>query len=1158
MTFIQLHAHSAYSLLEGAITTEDLIDRAVDQQMPALAITDTNNLFGALEFAEKARKAGVQPIIGAQLDVGLGENDGTAFGAKSQNGNSNPGRRIRADQLVLLAQNETGYKNLMWLASAPYLARGDGDAMPLTHAQFEDRTEGLICLSGGLRGPLANALRKSAEQAETMCKKLTALFPGRFYIELQRHGMVDEQQLEPALLDLAYAHNIPIVATNDVYFAREETYEAHDALLCIAEGRYVVEQDRRRETSQHYFKSADEMAALFSDLPEAIENTAIIAKRCAFAPQKVEPILPPFPHEGGQSEHELLREQAHAGLAVRLAQHAIPPEDHAAYAARLEFELDVIIQMGFAGYFLIVADFIRWAKTHDIPVGPGRGSGAGSVAAWALTITDLNPIQFGLLFERFLNPERVSMPDFDIDFCQERRDEVIAYVRQKYGNERVAHIITYGKLQARAVLRDVGRVLQIPYPVVDRICKMVPNNPAAPVTLQEAIDGEPLLQQARGEDENIARLMDYALQLEGLYRHASTHAAGVVIGDKPLIERVPLYKDPRSDALVTQFNMKEVENSGLVKFDFLGLKTLTALHHTLILLRQRGVNLDLDQIPFSDDPTFAMLARGEASGVFQLESSGMRDTLRRMKPNRFEDIIALVALYRPGPMDNIPKYISVKNGEEAPDYLHPTLEPILRETYGIMIYQEQVMQVAQVLAGYTLGAADLLRRAMGKKIQSEMDAQQKDFVAGAMEKGVGADHAKMIFEQVSKFAGYGFNKSHAAAYALIAWQTAYLKAHYPVEFMAALMTLDLGDTDKLSKFRQELQRLNITLLPPDINKSEATFAVEALPDSALAIRYALGAIKGVGLESMRAMVADRTSSGRFNDLADIVRRGIAHGMNKKQWEALAAAGAFDSVSPHKSQDRAAAHAAADILLKYAQAMRADALSGQGNLFGEEISLAPPPLPDTKPWPVLEALQQEFGAIGFYLSAHPLDSFARVLTRLNITRYAALADTLARARTSRVKLAGVVVGVTMKTAKSGNRFAFVQMSDASGVYEVMVFAEMLLRHRDLLGAGKTLMLTVDAQAQEDGYRLTVQGVDLLEAAAGDVADGVMISLSSDKPLPELKTMVTSLPPGKGEIFLVLFLPDGSRAEMQLPGRYRIPPAQRHAISHLSGVVGVEEV
>jgi len=1145
--FIHLHNHSAYSLLEGAIAVENLVDLAVDHQMPAVAITDTNNLFGALEFAEKARKAGVQPIIGAQLDVSILPQDLDGFAR------SNSNRDARLEQLVFLVQNETGYKNLMALASLPYLERGDADSRPLTLDQIRNHAEGLICLSGGIRGPLVRAVKKSLQQGEEILKFMASVFSGRFYIEIQRHGIAEESRMENALLDLAYMHNIPIVATNDVYFAHEETYEAHDALLCIAGGRYVVEQDRRRETAQHYFKSPAQMAELFSDLPEAIENSLLIAQRCVYAPRKSEPTLPPFPHASGIEEPELLRAQAREGLFARFKQHNMPPEEHAAYQSRLEFELDVIIQMGFAGYFLIVADFIQWAKGQNIPVGPGRGSGAGSVASWALTITDLNPIQFGLLFERFLNPERVSMPDFDIDFCQERRDEVIEYVRRKYGNERVAHIITFGKLQARAVLRDVGRVLQIPYPVVDRICKMVPNNPAAPVTLQEAIDGEPLLQQQRNEDENIARLINYALQLEGLYRHASTHAAGVVIGDRPLLERIPLYKDPRSDALVTQFSMKDVENSGLVKFDFLGLKTLTVIQYTLAYMKQRGVDLRLEDIPFSDDKTFAMLARGEASGVFQLESSGMRDTLRRLRPNRFEDIIALVALYRPGPMDNIPKYIAVKNGDEKPDYLHPTLEPILRETYGVMIYQEQVMQVAQVLAGYSLGSADLLRRAMGKKIRAEMEAQEKDFIAGAMAGGVGADHAKMIFQQVDKFAGYGFNKSHAAAYALIAWQTAYLKAHYPVEFMAALMTLDLGDTDKLAKFRQELQRLNIRLLPPDINKSAADFAVESLPDGTLAIRYALGAVKGVGFDAMKNMVVDRATNGNFMDIADVARRGIAHGMSKKQWEALSAAGAFDSITSNRS----ASLAASDILLKYAQIVRAEQMSGQGNLFGEAVTMQAPSVPDVRPWSMLQALQQEFNAIGFYLSAHPLDSFSRVLKRLNIVRYTDLGDMLARARTSRVKLAGVVMSVTLKTAKSGNRFAFVQLSDASGVYEVMIFAETLVRHRDILVAGKTLMLTVDAQANDDGYRLTVQDINLLEAAASDVADGLVISVASEKSLSGLQEILKTLPPGRGEIFLVLFS-GGMRFEMQLPNRFRILPAQRHAIALLGGISGVEEI
>jgi DNA polymerase III subunit alpha len=733
---------------------------------------------------------------------------------------------------VLLVQDEAGYRNLMKLVSKSFLETPTGELPQIAFADLEAHNAGLLCFTGGPAGPVGRLLLESQRDAATaLMKRLAELFPGRLYVELMRHGLNAERRIEGALLELAYAQDLPLVATNDCFFANEAMYEAHDALLCIAEGTYVVEEKRRRLTPEHRFKSAAEMRALFADLPEAVDNTVQIARRCAYFPEKIAPILPPYDTGEGRDEASELRVQAMAGLDRRLPVHVFTPEmDEAAreaaakpYRERLDFELNVINQMGFPGYFLIVADFIQWAKDEGIPVGPGRGSGAGSVVAWALTITDLDPLRWNLLFERFLNPERVSMPDFDIDFCQERRDEVIRYVQRKYGTDKVAQIITFGKLQARAVLRDVGRVLQLPYGQVDRICKLVPNNPANPVTLAQAIEGEPELQRQRDEDQTVGQMISMGLKLEGLYRHASTHAAGVVIGDRPLDELVPLYRDPRSDMPVTQFNMKYVESAGLVKFDFLGLKTLSVLAMAERLIRARGVEIDLATIPLEDAKTFKMLSRGDATGVFQLESSGMRDVLRKLQPDRFEDIIAVVALYRPGPMDNIPSYINRKHGKEAPDYLYPSLETILNETYGIMIYQEQVMQIAQVLSGYSLGSADLLRRAMGKKIKEEMDDQRKLFVDGAVERGVPANKASDIFDQVAKFAGYGFNKSHAAAYALVAYQTAYLKANHPVEFLAASMTFDMGNTDKLNVFRQELQRLDIALLPLDINRSEVVF-----------------------------------------------------------------------------------------------------------------------------------------------------------------------------------------------------------------------------------------------------------------------------------------------------------------------------------------------
>src|SRR5881275_615827 len=964
--FIHLRVHSAYSLSAGAIKTKELVQLCRGEAMPAVAITDSGNLFGALEFATACSEAGIQPIIGCE--IALAPNGGGRNG-RAGNGNGQahaPNGHGERDRIVLLVQSEAGYRNLLSLVSRAFLDGEAGGEPSVALADLANESDGLICLAGGAGGPVGRPLAEGqAEAAEAALLTLKDIFPGRLYIEVQRHGLPEELRSEAGLVDLAYAHDLPLVATNDAYFPDRDYYEAHDALLCIAEGRAVADDDRRRLTPEHYFRPAAEMRALFVDLPEACDNTLVIARRCAFIPQSQRPIMPAFPTADGADEETALRAAARAGLDIRLAGAGIDEAAAPPYRERLEFELDMIARTGFAGYFLIVADFIQWAKRQGIPVGPGRGSGAGSVVAWALTITDLDPLRFGLLFERFLNPERVSMPDFDIDFCQDRRDEVIRHVQEKYGRDRVAQIITFGKLQARAVLRDVGRVLEMPYGQVDRICKLVPNNPANPVSLQQAIASEPQLQAARDSDEAVARLLTTALRLEGLYRHASTHAAGVVISDRPLRELVPLYRDPRSDMPVTQFNMKWVELAGLVKFDFLGLKTLTVLARCLDLLAARGIDLDLANLPFDDRPAYELLARGDTVGVFQVEGAGVRDMLKKLRPDRFEDIIAVVSLYRPGPMENIPRYIAVKHGEEKPDYLHPALEEILKETHGIMIYQEQVMQIAQVLAGYTLGGADLLRRAMGKKIQSEMDAQRKTFVEGAVARGVAPGKAEQIFDQMAKFAGYGFNKSHAAAYALVAYQTAYLKANYPVEFLAASMTLDLGNTDKLNHFRQELDRLGVALLPPDINRSDVTFAVETDPKTGKpAIRYALAAVKGVGAQAMRDLVAERAAHGPYKDLFDFARRLDTKSFNRRQFENLVKAGAFECLNPNRAQS----FATADLLLREASRTAEERQDGQHTLFGQadfaDMGFAArPALPVIPDWPPVERLQFEFEAIG---------------------------------------------------------------------------------------------------------------------------------------------------------------------------------------------------
>ncbi|HEX3882520.1 MAG TPA: DNA polymerase III subunit alpha [Stellaceae bacterium] len=1146
--FIHLRVHTAYSLSQGAIKVKELVGLCKANKMPAVAITDTGNLFGALEFATLCAEAGVQPIIGCE--IALAPREG-GEGARNTRGPSEP------ERLVLLVQSETGYRNLLQLVTHSYLG-GEATADPaVTLDELAAASEGLLCVGGGATGPLGRLVAEGQDEAsEALALALKAAFPGRLYIELSRHGMPDEVRAEAGLIDLAYRHDLPLVATNDCHFPTRDYYEAHDALLCIAQGTVVADSNRRRLTQDHFFRPAAEMRQLFADLPEACDNTLTIARRCAYIPQARKPILPAFPTVDGMDEEGTLRDAAQNGLAARLAAAGVAEEACVPYRERLEFELKVIISMGFAGYFLIVADFIQWAKRQGIPVGPGRGSGAGSVVAWALTITDVDPLRFNLIFERFLNPERVSMPDFDVDFCQERRDEVIRYVQQKYGRDRVAQIITFGKLQARAVLRDVGRVLGMPYGQIDRLCKLVPNNPAHPVTLGEAIAGEPLLQQQRDEDEQVGRLIAIALKLEGLYRHASTHAAGVVIGDRPLSELVPLYRDPRSDMPVTQFNMKWVELAGLVKFDFLGLKTLDVLEKAVELIAARGVDLDLNRLPLDDERTYALIARGDTSGVFQLESTGMRDSLRKLKPNRFEDIIAMNALYRPGPMDSIPNYIRCKNGEEKVHYPHPMLEPILKDTFGVFTYQEQVMQAAQLMADYSLGGADLLRRAMGKKIKSEMVAQRANFVTGAGKKGIDDQKANFVFDLMEKFSGYGFNKSHSAPYALVAYQTAYLKANHPVEFLAASMTLDLGNTDKLNQLRQEADRLGIKLLPPDINRSGAEFTVEPDPKTEKpAIRYALAAVKGVGAQAMSDLVRERDANGRFKDLFDFSRRLDARSFNRRQFENLAKAGAFECLNPNRAQT----FAAAETLLRQASRAAEERDSRQESLFGGVDSgfAARPSLPVVADWPPVERLQFEFDAIGFYLSSHPLDPYGKSLERAGVLRYGDLPAALAAGGSSRFRLAGIVVGKRERTSARGNRYAFVQLSDTTGMFEVTIFSEVLSGTRQLLDGSQPLIMTVDVRHDDESLRLTVQKIEPLDTVVANAVAGLRIFVGEAGALPRLKTLFGPEQSGRGRVTLVLDLPR-SEVEITLPGGFRVDPRFRAAVKSLPGVVDVHDI
>ena len=1146
--FVHLRVRSAFSLLESTVRLKDLVARCRELEMPAVAVTDSANLFAAMAFGEAARAQGVQPILGCALPL-----------AAAAEGHRPGGRPTAPEPLVLLVKDEEGWRNLMALVSAAHLAATEG-RVETTLDDLTRHGRGLIALTGGPDGPVGAALaRGDRAGAERLVLELARLFPDRLYVELQRHGLPEEARIEPALLELAFAHGLPLLATNDVRFLDEAHYEAHEVLLAIAEGRTVQEEDRRRVTVEHRLKSAAEMRALFADLPEACDNTLVVARRCAFMAPERKPILPSF----AADEAAELERLAAEGLERRLAREVFRPEMDAEaraaaaapYRERLAYECSVITEMRFSGYFLIVSDFIRWAKSRGIPVGPGRGSGAGSLVAWALEITDLDPLRFGLLFERFLNPERVSMPDFDIDFCEERRDEVIAYVRDRYGADRVAQIITFGTLQARAALRDVGRALGLPFGLVDRICKLVPVNPANPVSLAQARELEPRLGQAMAEDPKVARMVELAMALEGLPRHASTHAAGVVIGDRPLVELVPLYRDPRAAMPATQFNMKDVEKAGLVKFDFLGLSTLTLLTRAERLVAEAtGQPFSLADLPLDDRATFELLGRGETLGVFQLESGGMRDALRRLQPDRFEDIVAMNALYRPGPMSNIPRYIAVKHGQEDPAYLHPALEPILAETNGVIVYQEQVMELARQLAGYSLGGADLLRRAMGKKIKAEMDAQRATFIEGAVARGVDAARAEAIFEAVAKFASYGFNKSHAVAYALLAYRTAWLKANRPHEFYAAAMGVEIANHDKLAAFRQEMARRGLALLPPDVDRSEVGFAVERRADGSVAVRFALAAIRGVGEQAMAALVAERRRGGGFADLLDLVDRVGTRGLNRRVLEALVQAGALDRLDPCRRR----LFEAIEPALRWAQAAAEARASGQASLFGGGEALLPPrpALPELADWPAAERLQREFQTLGFFLSAHPLDAYAPALARLGVVPLAGLAERLEGGGRERVLLAGVPIGRQERVSERG-RWAFVLLSDPSGQLEVTLYAELLGEARELLDAHTPVLVEADARLEEGALRVVAQRVEALAARLAAQPQGLVeIRLAEAAAAAGLAPLLAGEERGAR---VRLVVPCGAEeVVLALPPAFALSFARRPDVARLPGVRGLREL
>jgi len=1123
---------SSFTMLEGAMEPKTIAERSAKLGFPAVALTDRNGLYGAMPFSDACFAKGVQPIIGAMVSVARPEEIGGVGGL---------------DWLVLLAKDDQGYANLCKLVSSAHLDRPKEEEPHVPFARLDGLSDGLIALTAGAEGALARLLEEGQrDKAEAYLDRLQALFPDRLYIELIRRHEPVEEAAEEAVIDLAYARDLPLVATNPAAYADPSFHAAHDAMLCIAHSVYVESVERISSSAEAWLKDGAAMTELFADLPEAIANTSVIAQRCAVAAPQRKPILPRLSND----EDEQLRRDARVGLELRLADRNA--DERAPYFERLEFELDVITGMGFAGYFLIVADFIKWAKANDIPVGPGRGSGAGSVVAWALTITDLDPIALNLLFERFLNPERVSMPDFDIDFCETHRDKVIQYVQAKYGRDRVAQIITFGRLKARAVLKDTGRVLQMSYGQVDRLAKLIPNHPTDPWTLERSLNGVSELAAEYKGDADVKRLFDLAMKLEGLPRHASTHAAGVVIGDRPLDELVPLYSDPRSDMPVTQFDMKYVEAAGLVKFDFLGLKTLSVLKEGQRLLAEQGIEVDFASLPWDDPAVYELLQRGDTVGVFQLESEGMRRTLAGVRPTGFGDIIALVALYRPGPMDNIPMFGDRKNARAELAYPHPLLEGILAETYGIFVYQEQVMQAAQVLAGYSLGEADLLRRAMGKKIQSEMDAQRAGFVEGCGRNGIPAPKANELFDTIDKFAGYGFNKSHAAGYALIAYQTAWLKAHHRAEFYAASMSFDMTQTDKLSIFVEDMRRGGLDCLPPDINASHAHFTVE---DGT--VRYALGALKGVGEKAMEALVEERTRGGPFASLEDFAVRIDPRLLNRRQLESLAGAGAFDSLKP----DRAGVYAAAETILAHAASAHDQRESGQAALFGATAAELPPiRLPRDVEWTQAQRMAAERDSYGFYFSAHPVDAARHLLAAHKVRTFAELAEVrIAEGERAGATMAALVESVRWRVSARGRRYMIASLSDRSGQFEATVFDDepsAALETAAKAGGCGLLTVELDRRAGDDAPRVTVKRFQPLEALAQKTRLQLTVRVDNAAVIERIARELAEARGGNGLVRLIVPISGGGEAVVVAGRDFALDGEIASRIERIAGEGNVE--
>ena len=1082
--FIHLRVHTAYSLCEGAVKIADLIKQCETYRFPAVAMTDTNNMFGVLEFSIKCKEHGIQPIIGSTIDCNI--------------------HNIIAP-LTYICKSERGYKNLMKLMTA-YYSHINVEKRHITIKDLSQHYEDLILLSGsglGVSGQLF--INGEKDLAVNTLDNLQNIFKDNFYIELSRCNEKHENITEEFFVNYAIDNNIPIVATNEVFFLNKSMHIAHDALLCIADGTYISVNDRRKVSEEHYLKSSEEMYEIFSDIPEAVPNTYIIAQKCHFMPEKKKPMLPKFiDGDLSISEDDILENKARQGLLAKLKivrQYKCNinkdfEEVKKIYTSRFEYELKVIKSMGFSGYFLIVSDFVKWSKDNDIPVGPGRGSGAGSIIAWCIHITELDPIKYTLLFERFLNPERVSMPDFDIDFCQYRRDETIEYVQSKYGKNRVAHIIALGKLQARNVVRDVGRVLQMSYNQVDKITKLVPQNPVHPIDLTQAIEMEPKLKELMENDTQVKFLLNTALQLEGLYRHASMHAAGIVIGNEDIDELVPIYSDGETPMAITQFNMKYVEMAGLVKFDFLGLKTLTVIQYAVNSIKKyKNIEIDISNIDMEDKKTFELLCSVDVTGVFQLESSGIKDVIKKLQPDNIEDIIALISLYRPGPMDNIPVYLARKHGEEKVKYLHPLLEPILKPTYGVMIYQEQVMQIAQVMGGYSLAGADLLRRAMGKKIKEEMEKNKSIFEEGAIKRGIDAKIASEVFDTMAKFASYGFNRSHAAAYGVISYQTAYLKANFRLEFYIASLNLDIDKTDKVSIFIQDAKQSGIKILPLDINKSEDVF----IEEGENSIRYALGALKGSSSVLMQNIVKERKLHGDYKDIFDFFNRvNGMQGVNSRQAEILTLSGAFDSIHDNRHQ----IFESLEILMDDSNS------SNQIFLFNNKKK----ELLDVPQWSILEQLDKERQVVKFYLNDHPMDLYKEILQSNNVLNSKYFNKSM-----ESVNIAGILMGKDEHISKSGHKYCFITISDTSNTFEISVLSSLYLQVREYLVVGKPYLIQAKLVVDGETTRITASKLQNIDTFISN--QKIFIHIDKFTDINRLKYELDKLDEGNNKIYFI---------------------------------------